>query len=113
MKVRIFNKGKGWYVSATNYKDQNDKAYMNVYFGNHDEPIPNNANIDTSGFDFTDIDVIEAKFGAYKGKVTMTVFKYEPFLNAELKQNPVRNFNQNTLYTSDVPTTIDEEDVPW
>lgn len=110
MKVRIFNKGKGWYVSATNYKDQNDKAYMNVHFPTN-EPIPNGANIDHSGFDFTDIDVMEAKFGSYNKKVTMTVFKYEPILNGELKQNPVRN--QNTLYTSDVPTTIDEEDVPW
>ena len=106
MKVRIFSKGKGWYVSATNYKDKSDKAYMNVHFGNHDEPIPNNVNIETSGFDFTDIDVLEAKFNSFNKKISMTVFKYEPILNGELKQN-------TNVYRSDVPTTIDEDDVPW
>ena len=105
MKVRIFNKGKGWYVSATNYKDKEDKAYMNVHFPTN-EPIPNGANIDQSGFDFTDIDVLEAKFGSYKQKVTMTVFKYEPILNGEVKQNP-------NIYRNDVPTAIDDEEVPW
>ena len=113
MKVRIFNRGKGWYISCVNWKDKEDKAYINVHFAHKDDPIPNNVNMQNSGYDFTDIDVLEAKFECYEKKPSMTVFKYEPFLNAELKQNPVRNFNQNTLYTSDVPTAIDEEDVPW
>lgn len=106
MRLRIFNRGNGWYVSATNYKDNTDKAYMNVYFGNHDEPIPNTVNMQESGFDFTDIDVLEAKFNSYKQKISMTIFKYEPFLNGEVKTN-------TNVYKNDVPTTIDEEDLPW
>ena len=106
MKLRIFNKGQGWYVSATNYKDNTDKAYMNVHFGNHDEPIPDNVAIENSGFTFTDIDVQEAKFGAYKGKISFTVFRYEPITNAELK-------GYESVRRNDVPTTIDDEDLPW
>ena len=105
MKLRIFNRGKGWYVSATNYKDQNDKAYMNIHFAKCGEPI---AKTQEAGFDFTDIDVLEAKFGAYQGKVTMTIFAYEPILNAEVKTNVYRADIQGTI---DNPVT--DEDVPW
>ena len=29
MKVRIFNRGRGWYVSGSNYQDSEDKAFEN------------------------------------------------------------------------------------
>lgn len=106
MKLRIFNRGNGWYVSATNYKDNTDKAYMNVHFTGESEPLPNTANIQASGFDFTDVDVLEAKFNSYKQKISMTIFKYEPFLNGEVKTN-------TNMYRQDVPTKIDDEDFPW
>lgn len=106
MKLRIFNKGNGWYVSATNYKNNTDKAYMNIHFTDNSDPIPDNVAIENSGFTFTDIDVMEAKFGAYKGKITMTIFRYEPILNGEVK-------GYESFKRSDVPTTIDDGDFPW
>ena len=76
MKQRIFSKGKGWYISASNYKDKDDKAYMNVHFAKCEEP--HYEPTADSEFIFTDIDIQEQKYGAYKGKMTLTVFKYEP-----------------------------------
>ena len=74
MKQRIFNSGKGWYISATNYHDEKDKAYVNLYFPKNTEPDfnPNN-----KGYSAIDIDIIESKFTSYRGKVGLTVFKYE------------------------------------
>jgi len=83
MKVRIFSKGKGWYVSATNYKDKNDKAYMNVKFPMKDEPI---YKTQERGFDYTDIDVLEAKFESKDKKIVMCVFKYEPVFTKPVQQ---------------------------
>ena len=31
MKQRIFNKGKGWYISASNYKDKEDKIVISGF----------------------------------------------------------------------------------
>lgn len=106
MKVRIFNRNKGWYVPCVNWQDKEDKAYMNVHFPHRDEPIPDNVAMENSGYCFTDIDVLEAKFECYKGKISMTVFKYEPILNGEVKMN-------TNVYRQDVPTKIDDEDFPW
>lgn len=73
MRVKMFNRGKGWYVICNNYKDDQDKAYLNLFFAGHNEPsfIPNDR-----GFSVQDIDVEEAKFTSYQGKVGMTIFKY-------------------------------------
>lgn len=106
MKLRIFNRGQGWYVPCTNYKDNTDKAYMNVRFAHRDDPIPDNVAMETSGYCFTDIDVLEAKFECYQKKVNMTVFKYEPILNGEVK-------GYESIKRNDVPTTIDDGDFPW
>ena len=75
MKQRIFNKGRGWYISASNYKDKDDKAYMNVHFAVCTEPTYRPAG--DNPFTFIDIDIIEQKYEAYQGKMTLTVFKYE------------------------------------
>lgn len=75
MKQRIFNKGKGWYISASNYRDKDDKAYMNVHFAVCAEPAYK-ATPD-SEFVFIDIDIKEQKYTSYKGKIGLTVFKYD------------------------------------
>lgn len=74
MIVKIFNRGKGWYILCSNYKDETDKAYVNLFFPNHMEP----SYIDNGrGFSVQDIDIAEAKFTSYQGKVGLTVFKYQ------------------------------------
>ncbi len=75
MKQRIFNGGNGWYISASNYKDKTDKAYMNVHFAVCDEPEYKPT--DGNPFTFIDIDILEQKYSSYKGKIGLTVFKYE------------------------------------
>ena len=75
MKQRIFNKGKGWYISASNYKNKDDKAYMNVRFAVCSEPEyrPSGDN----PFIFRDIDIEDQKYEAYEGKMYLTVFHYK------------------------------------
>lgn len=73
MKQKIFSKGKGWYISANNYKDKEDKCYINLYFPKGTEPMY----IDNGrGFSVKDIDIQEMKFTSYKGKAGVTIFKY-------------------------------------
>lgn len=73
MRIKMFSKGRGWYVSATNYKDDKDKAYLNLFFVNHTEP----AYVDNGrGFSVMDIDILEGKFTSYQGKIGLTIFKY-------------------------------------
>ena len=92
MKIRMFNKGTGWYISASNYKDREDKAYANVHFSkNHcQEPkyIDNGR-----GFSVQDIDVKEGIFTSYKGKIGITIFKYDLLTNISMNE-------QNEPYTS-------------
>lgn len=80
MKQRIFSKGKGWYISASNYKNRDDKAYMNVHFTKDCGEPPYRPTAD-SDFVFTDIDILEQAYGAFNGKMTLTVFKYNPIEN--------------------------------
>ena len=75
MKQRIFNKGKGWYISASNYKNKEDKAYMNVHFAVCSEPTYRPAG--GNPFTFIDIDIEEQKYEAYQGKIGLTIFKYQ------------------------------------
>lgn len=107
MKVRIFSKGQGWYISASNYKDHEDKAYMNVYFPMKNEPV-----FKPSGSDwtFTDIDIMEARFNAYKGKINMSVFKYE-FVKE--KDNGLTEVDQSEHYAHSQNLKIEESDLPF
>ena len=77
MKLYI-NKGKyGWYTTAKNRNDKEDKAYVNLFF-------PKN----TSPADGTEeIDAIEWRLTCYKGKVGMTIFKYEPCAEGGLEKD--------------------------
>ena len=75
MKQRIFNQGRGWYISCTNYKDVTDKAYVGLYFPkNVVSPYYQDS---SNGFTTKLIDIQEAQFTSYQGKVGLTIFKYE------------------------------------
>ena len=73
MKQTIFSKGRGWYISCTNYKDDKDKAYLDLFFPQNSEPEYHD---NGRGFSVKKIDILESKFTSYKGKIGMTVFKY-------------------------------------
>lgn len=93
MKVKIFNSGKGWYISASNYKDRQDKAFMNIHFStNHCEEIPY---IDNGmGYSLKEIDIKEAIFTSYKGKIGLTIFAYDLLENnSQTSQNVPNNSN--------------------
>lgn len=68
MKLYI-NKGQyGWYTTAKNRNDKEDKAYVNLFFPKNTGPADGTE----------EIDAIEWRLTCYKGKVGMTIFKYEP-----------------------------------
>lgn len=90
MKQKIFSKGNGWYISATNYKDEKDKAYINLFFPKNSDPFYQD---NGRGFSVKDIDIQEAKFTSYKGKVGLTIFKYE-----ELSELPMTEENAKGGY---------------
>lgn len=66
MKLYI-NKGQyGWYTTAKNRNDKEDKAYVNLFFPKNTGPADGTE----------EIDAIEWRLTCYKGKVGMTIFKY-------------------------------------
>lgn len=62
-----------WYVVGTNYKDKDDKAYMDLFFPNNSEPefVPNE-----EGKCSYNINIEEGKYTSFKKKMGLTVFKY-------------------------------------
>lgn len=74
MKQKIYNKGNGWYITCTNYKDKEDKAYLNVSFTKENNiPYMDNG----TGYNSKIIDILECKFTSYKNKPSgIKVFKY-------------------------------------
>jgi len=120
MKQRIFNKGRGWYISASNYKNKEDKAYMNVHFAVCPEPSYTPAG--DNPFVFIDIDIQEQKYEAYQGKINLTIFKYEKIKSdsglteVEKQNNEYAESIQNTEYANRFGTQnleIEEEDLPF
>lgn len=95
MKQKIFSKGNGWYISCTNYKDEKDKAYLNLFFPQNTTPFYQD---NGRGFSVKDIDIQEAKFTSYKGKIGMTIFKFE-----ELSELPVTEQNMRQEINHQVP----------
>lgn len=89
MRVRLFNRGKGWYISCSNYKDENDKAYLGVYFPQ--TVIEPHFNDNGRGYSVKDIDIEEAKFTSYKGKVGLTIFKYLELSDIQLEKTNARD----------------------
>ena len=112
MKTRIFNRGKGWYVSANNYQDPNDKAYMNVYFTREcGEPV---VEMNDKGYSVKDIVVIEGKYTSYKGKIGLIVFKYELLTDINLEEKQYQqplNDGQTDMFGRQ--NIIDEKDLPF
>lgn len=87
----FINKGKyGWYTTAKNYKDENDKAYVNLFFPKDTEP--------QDGVE--SITPVEWRLTCYKGKIGMTIFKY----NVNNKDETGKFGNPNTVIESnDLP----------
>lgn len=77
MKLYI-NKGQyGWYTTAKNRNDKEDKAYVNLFFPKNSDPAAGTE----------EIDAIEWRLTCYKGKVGMTIFKYEPCAEGGLEKD--------------------------
>lgn len=77
MKLYI-NKGQyGWYTTAKNRNDKEDKAYVNLFFPKNTVPADGTK----------EIDAIEWRLTCYKGKVGMTIFKYEPCAEGGLEKD--------------------------
>lgn len=77
MKLYI-NKGQyGWYTTAKNRNDKEDKAYVNMFFPKNTDPADGTK----------EIDAIEWRLTCYKGKVGMTIFKYEPCAEGGLEKD--------------------------
>lgn len=77
MKLYI-NKGQyGWYTTAKNRNDKEDKAYVNLFFPKNTGPADGTE----------EIDAIEWRLTCYKGKVGMTIFKYEPCAEGGLEKD--------------------------
>lgn len=112
MKLKIFNRGKGWYVSATNYRDQDDKCYVNIGFNRDEEPefTPN-----SDGWQMLDIDVLEGKFNCYKGKPGFHVFKYTKVTNKDENRDFAESI-QGTKYEKmfgSPNVKVDDSDLPF
>ena len=111
MKQKIFNRGKGWYISATNYKDQNDKAYLNLFFPKNTEPFYQD---NGRGFSVKDIDIDQAKFTSYQGKLGMTVFAYTEISTDEFEPNEEAIQEIRKQQTNDgVSFNVEPEDLPF
>lgn len=77
MKLYV-NKGQyGWYTTAKNRNDKEDKAYVNLFFPKNSDPADGTK----------EIDAIEWRLTCYKGKVGMTIFKYEPCAEGGLEKD--------------------------
>lgn len=96
MKQRIFNGGNGWYISATNYKDKTDKAYMNVHFAVCEAPVydPPKEN----PFTWVDIDIKEMKYTSWKQKIGLTIFKYDLIEEEKLEKDVVIEESELPFY---------------
>lgn len=111
MKQKIFNRGKGWYISATNYKDQNDKAYLNLFFPKNTEPLYQD---NGRGFSVKDIDIDQAKFTSYQGKLGMTIFAYTEISTEEFEPDDEATLTIRKQQINDgVSFTVEPEDLPF
>lgn len=97
MKQRIFSKGKGWYISASNYKDPEDKAYMNLFFPSGSEPKYFDNGM---GFSTKEIDILEQRYTSYKGKIGLTIFKYIE-LQDKKEQQPLTREDNKDMFGGD------------
>ena len=69
------SKGKyGWYTTARNRNDKDDKQYVNLFFPKNSDPQDGTEKINP----------VEWTLTCYKGKVGMTIFKYEVEDNSKM-----------------------------
>ena len=112
MKQTIFSKGKGWYISASNYKDEKDKCYINLFFPKDTDPFYED---NGRGFSVKTIDIEEAKFTSFNGKAGLTVFKYEECEARTDKQPPqaVETITREQNYGGTSYENVDADDLPF
>lgn len=112
MKQRIFNRGNGWYIVGSNYKDDKDKAYIDLYFVKNTEP---NYVDNGRGFSSKLIDIEEAKFTSYHKKPGLTIFKYteleEPSRPDQESRQVELNDGKSDMFGGKVQ--IDTEELPF
>jgi hypothetical protein len=90
----FINKGKyGWYTTATNYKDKEDKTFVSLYFPKDTEPKDGTEQINP----------VEWKLTSYKGKVGITVFKYEVVKNANMGGDKADSYKSADIKPEELP----------
>ena len=108
-KLKIFSKGNGWYTTATNYKDKEDKAYLNIYFTGGKEPQQ------PTEFTSKMLDC-DARFDCYKGKVGLTIFDYSEIVETDPNKEFVESI-KDTKYADKFgiheEVKIDKEELPF
>ena len=107
MKQKIFNRGNGWYISGSNYKNKEDKAYISLFFPRESDPEYHETE---NGFMAKDIDILEAKFTSYNGKPGMTIFKY---VEIKSESEPKQTITRKQDYTGGGYEEIKSEDLPF
>ena len=117
MRTTIFSKGKGWYISASNYKDEKDKCYINLFFPKNTEPFYED---NGRGFSVKTIEIEEGKFTSFNGKAGLTVFKYEECEARTDKQpitdkpkDPVEEIHMTQNYGGGGYDEIKPDDLPF
>lgn len=113
MKIRIFNKGKGWYISASNYKDKTDKAYMNVHFVKGTEPLYDD--FEGKGWLSKDIEILEGVFSSYHSTMGLTIFKYK-IINSPTPpdgEEIAKALFSNVRVVDDNEVNIEQEQLPF
>jgi hypothetical protein len=93
MKLFI-NKGQyGWYTTARNYKDKDDKSFVNLHFAKNTEPM-----------DGTEcINPIEWGLNCYKGKTGITIFKYEVVDNSNMGGDRADSYKSADIKPEELP----------
>jgi len=109
MRTRISNSGKGWFITAKNNKDPNDKTYLGVHFSKCEEPIfePND-----KGYQLMDIMVKEGLYSCYKGKAGLVVFDYD-IVPMKTYQDTLTGDGRDMLGFRDKDVKVDTEDLPF
>ena len=99
MKQIIFKGQFGWYILANNYKDKSDIGYVNLYFPNKDEPLGNDK-------DKKWIDILNAQFTCYKGKIGLSIWEYKETISPKESANLENKVNE-FIDDNNIPSEID------
>lgn len=99
------SKGKyGWYTTARNRNDKDDKQYVNLFFPKHTEPQDGTEQINP----------IEWTLTCFKGKVGMTIFKYQVGAYAsEIEGVPKKDVKDENGKFGNPNVTIESSELPF